>query len=154
MAGEDAHEIRGLVERLVVVGDVRRRLADAAGPGEVGVRRLGGDLEHRILVAEAVRHDRRKSLVDIVAHHPRDVRVGDRFGKRRPAALGRLRLERAMRGLRPGVVVLRADQHERHARPLLSRDRQGLRREDRERGAGETERIGGHGGILVLRRAE
>ena len=127
-------------------------LADAAGPGEVGVRRLGGDLEHRILVAEAVRDDHVEALVDIVAHHPRDVRVGDQFGERRPAALGGLGFERAMGGFRPGVVVLRADQHERHARPLLGHDRQSLRAEDGERGAGEAERILRHGGIFVRRR--
>ena len=64
-----------------MAGRSRRRSrpsANAAGPGEVGLRRLGRDLEHRILVAEAVRDDHLEALVDIVAHHPGDVRVGDR----------------------------------------------------------------------------
>src|SRR5918995_2420627 len=126
VTGEDAHEIRGLVERLVIVGDVVGRLAYAAGPGEVSLRGLGGDLEHRVLVAEAVRDDHGEDLVDIVAHDPRDVGVGDRFGEYSPAALGGIRLKRAISGFRPGVVVLRADQHERHAWPFLGQNRRGL----------------------------
>ena len=80
VAGEDAEQVVGLVERLLVVGDVALLAADATRPGERRVGMVGGDRHRRLAVAERVGDDQLEAIVGVAADRPLGVAFGNELG--------------------------------------------------------------------------
>ena len=126
VAGDDAEQVVGLVERLLVVGDVALLAGDAAGPGEGGVGVVGGDRLGGLAVPERVGDDEIEAVVGVAADRPLGVSFGHELGVGELADQA-LVLERhgaVVHLLVPRQVVDLAGQDEGDADPVgLARDR-------------------------------
>ncbi len=80
VAGDDAEQVVGLVERLLVVGDVGLLAGDATSPGEGGIGVIGGHCLGGLAVSEGVRDDEIEAVVGVAADRPLGVAFRNELG--------------------------------------------------------------------------